>query len=287
MELEDNLALSWFFFNDIHLSEIVLMECSHPLCSSELSPEIHGEFIYFTWNIHMSMCNALLYSTILTLDRKSLLSHSILFPHSSRVGFVLHTFAVLMSVLCSSCSTSTSPIIIHIFPRLWVSRSWSRRVSPSSLFLPHKMFAVSSPGLQDQWTSPLTTRCPTPCRRQGTLTPPKSEYNGCPGFFQRMYSGYRAPWRPSECSSQRLYFHFLYFSQSVCVCVHGSVNIPALSFHPVAPSPECKMACLAAGLMMLSKERRWLGLLPICWKAKGKWHRCAPRLPFQLGACVI
>lgn len=161
-------------------------------------------------------CNALLYSTILTLDRKSLLSHSILFPHSPRVGFVLHTFAVLMSVPCSSCSTSTSPIIIHIFPHLWVSRSWSRCVEPSSLSLPHKMFAVSCPGLQDQWTSSLTTRCPTPCRRQGTLTPPKSEYNGYPGFFQRMYSGYRAPWRPSECVF--IFTSFIFPKVFVCVC---------------------------------------------------------------------
>lgn len=54
------------------------MKCSHPPRFFWTSPEIHGEFIYFTWNIRTSVCNAFVYSTILTLCWKSLLSHIML-----------------------------------------------------------------------------------------------------------------------------------------------------------------------------------------------------------------
>lgn len=59
-----------------------------------------------------------------------------------------------------------------------------------NFFIKWLMF-VSPPGHRDQWTPPMTTHSPTPCRRQGILTPPKSEYkssnNGCPGFYNRSF----------------------------------------------------------------------------------------------------
>lgn len=190
-----------------------------------------------------------------------------------------------------SCSNCTSPMVIHMFPYLWVS--WSQRkkhVCRNLLSLPLTvclLFPVQASKTSERchWllTVPLNAHVREPLLRQKVSTIAALDSSNRSIQVTVLPRG-----RQSESGSQRVSFHFLYFSQSVCVCVFtGLWTFPLCLFHPVTPGPECKMTCLAAGLMMLSKERRWLGLLPICWKAKGKWHRCAPSLPFQLGVCVI
>lgn len=118
-----------------------------------------------------------------------------------------------------------------------IQNNWQREVKReegSTLPLSHKMFSVSSPGLRDRWTSPPTTHCHTPCRHQGTLTPPKSEYNSWTMAALDFYSeSIQVAALPRGCAtgglrgSHRLYFHFPLFSQSACARLW---TFPALSF---------------------------------------------------------
>lgn len=74
-------------------------------------------------------------------------------------------------------------------------------------------------GLHDQWTSPLTTRCPTPCQHQGTLTPPKSEYKRPPWILPAEV--FRLPRSPEAVPvrlATSLFSLPLFFPKCLCVC---------------------------------------------------------------------
>lgn len=163
----------------IHLNEIVLTKCSRPPFWTFPRDTWWVNLFYMKRPYILLQCITLFYHSNLLL-KVPFVSHRVIPPHPPVLFCPTH----FCRVPFYSCSNCTFPMIIHIFAYRLVS--WSQRkkqVCPSFLPFPNKLFAVSCPGLQDQWTLPLTTHCPTQCRRQGTLTPPKSEYNSCPGFF--------------------------------------------------------------------------------------------------------
>lgn len=100
--------------------------------------------------------------------------------------------------------------------------------------------------------------------------------NGCPGFYCRSFQFVMLPKGPMPCrlhDPHSLYFLFLYFPK--CVCVRLCEHFVYHRAFPFLCGFLCWMSCLTARIMMLSKESPWLWLLHICWKGKGKWHRCA------------
>lgn len=149
-------------------------------------------------------------------------------------------------------------------------------------FIQLKVILVFAPGHRDQWISPMNTHFPTPCLHQGTHTPPKSKYNsnhnGCPGFYSSSFQFALLPKGPTPCrlcDPRCLHFYCLYFLECACghLCISVSLRLCALL---------CWMCtvCLTARIMMLGIESPWLVLLHICWKAEGKWHRCASENAF-------